>query len=383
MKSKSTEPDTHNNEKQNFRLSMVVLKGLFLFLVINILFASIGDTGFGKFSLYNHVFPGRLRLPFGENPTEAYNFSLDNLDAMFASHVISGVISTDEFRVIVIGDSSTWGILLRPEETLAGVLEDKLEKCGNRNIKVYNLGYPTLSLTKDIMILSRAMQYKPDLIIWLVTLEAFPFDKQLSSPIVSNNLNELINITTIYNLEIGIPQGSEFSYNFFQKSIFGQRRALADLLRLQLYGVMWSATSIDQIYPLDFDKAQINLDNDLRFHDMAPNELKRGELAFEVLEAGKNIAGDVPFILINEPILISNGDNSDIRYNFYYPRWAYDQYRMMLSDYALERSWDYYDFWDIIPMAEFTNSAIHLTPEGETILADYLYQQIQLEACAQ
>ena len=37
-------------------------------------------------------------------------------------------------------------------------------------------------------------------------------------------------------------------------------------------------------------------------------------------------------LLVNEPMLISNGANSEIRYNFFYPRWAYDEYRSMLAE---------------------------------------------------
>jgi len=376
--------DNGNNENNKIRLSMVFIKGMVLFLVINLLYSAFGSSGIGRLSLYNHIFPGRLRLPFGEIPAEAYNFSLDNLDAMFASHVISADEKKDgEYRVVVIGDSSTWGVLLRPEETLSGLINADLLNCDDRLINVYNLGYPTLSLTKDIMILDRAMQFKPDLIIWLVTLEAFPLEKQLTSPIVANNLNEIRQISEKYDLQLGLTGQSELTLNTYEKSILGQRRALSDLLRLQLYGTMWSATLIDQIYPSDYEHAQIDLKNDLDFHNLALPELKNEQLAFEILAAGEKIAGEVPILLINEPILISNGENSDIRYNFYYPRWAYDQYRNLLSEYSNDHSWRYFDFWDIVPMEEFTNSAIHLTPIGENILASHLMQEIRDEVCSQ
>jgi hypothetical protein len=323
-------------------------------------------------------------LPFGENPSEAYNFSLDNLDAMFASHVISGDEKMKgEYRVIVIGDSSTWGILLKPEETLTGLVNADLLDCDGRLINVYNLGYPTLSLTKDIMILEKAMQFKPDLIIWLVTLEAFPLDKQLTSPIVANNLTYIRQISKKYDLQLGLTEPVEMPLTIYDKSIVAQRRALADLIRLQLYGGMWSATSIDQIYPAEYERAQVDLKKDTAFHGWAPPEMNEEELAFEILDAGEKIAGDVPIILINEPILISNGENSDIRYNFYYPRWAYDQYRKLLADYSIDHSWKFQDFWDIVPMDEFTNSAIHLTPAGENILAGHLVQEIRTEICQQ
>lgn len=384
MTEKTVENSDPNYDKNKIRISIVVIKGLFLFLMINLVFATIGSSGIGKLSLYNHIFPGRLRLPFGENPAEAYNFSLDNLDAMFASHVISGdEIKSDEYRVFVIGDSSTWGILLKPEETLSGLVDAYYLNCNGRLVNVYNLGYPTLSLTKDIMILAKAMQYKPDLIIWLVTLEAFPSDKQLTSPLVAKNLDFINQISKSYDLKLGLTDQSEITLNLFDKSILGQRRALADLLRLQLYGAMWSATLKDQIYPTDYDHAQIDLKNDLVFHNMVPPELNKEELVFDVLAAGEKIAGEVPIILVNEPILISNGENSNIRYNFYYPRWAYDQYRNSLANYSNGHAWKYVDFWDIVPMDEFTNSAIHLTPAGEKIMADHLIQIIQNEVCQQ
>ena len=69
----------------------------------------------GKLSLYNRLWPGRIRLPFGENAQEAYNLSLYDLEAMFASHEINaGDKPENEFRVILIGDSATWGTLLDP-----------------------------------------------------------------------------------------------------------------------------------------------------------------------------------------------------------------------------------------------------------------------------
>jgi hypothetical protein len=75
--------------------------------------------------------------------------------------------------------------------------------------------------------------------------------------------------------------------------------------------------------------------------------------------------------------LISNGLNSDIRYNFFYPRWAYDEYRQLLNEQAAAHKWHYLDLWDLVPMQEFTNSAIHLTPMGEAMLAGEITEAIQ------
>ena len=89
----------------------VIVKGLILFAIANLVFALLNLAPvLGKVSLYNGLWPGRLRLPFGENPDQSYNLSLNNIDAMFASHQIAGTPKApDEFRVVLIGDSSVWG----------------------------------------------------------------------------------------------------------------------------------------------------------------------------------------------------------------------------------------------------------------------------------
>ena len=168
----------------------------------------------------------------------------------------------------------------------------------------------------------------------------------------------------------------------WDRSLFGQRRALADLLRLQLYGVSWSATGIDQTYPIDYPPAQTDLTPDETFHGMQPPTLEEAKLSFGVFEAALRAAADVPLLVINEPMLISAGKNSDVRYNFFYPRWAYDQYRQNMSARAAAAHWTYLDAWNIIPASQFTNSAIHLTPAGEALLAKQVGLIISKQSCS-
>jgi hypothetical protein len=363
-------------------LRNVLLKGLALFLLINLVCVAVNPAGLGKISLYNSLFPGRPRFPFGEDSAQSYNLNLFNLDAMFASHAIAaGPKPADEYRVLVIGDSSTWGLLLRPEQTLAGQLEAAgLYLCG-KTVQVYNLGYPTISLTKDLMVLDYAMHYQPDLIIWPLTLEAFPIDSQLASPIVANNAKRVDDLITRYQLPFDPSDRELIHPTFWDQTLIGQRRSLADLFRLQMYGVLWAATGIDQSYPVDYQHAQTDLVSDVAYHGMRPALLDESKLAFSVLEAGLRAAGKTPVLLINEPILISAGKNSDLRYNFYYPRWAYDQWRQMMSQKATNQGWDYLDLWDLVPADQFTNSAIHVTPAGETLQTMRVEQNILHQRC--
>jgi hypothetical protein len=357
--------------KQEIKPLNILIKGLILFIIFNLVFA-VWQPRLGQFSLYNAVFPGRERLPFGENPKQSYNLSLFDLDAMFASHVIAGEEKAeDEYRVIVIGDSSVWGTLLKPEETVTGQLNAaNLSACG-KNVHVYNLGYPTVSLTKDVMLLSHGMEFDPDLVIWMTTLEAFPIEKQTASPLAANNEETLHSLANNYQLKIE-AEDTVTQTSFWRNTFIGNRRSLADLIRLQIYGVMWASTGIDQVYPTDYERAQTDFEADESFHDFQPPTLDENQLALNALETGFRVADNTPMILINEPMLISAGTNSDIRYNFFYPRWAYDDYREMMNKLTLKNNWPYVDLWNVIPANEFTNSAIHLTPAGEKLLAENL-----------
>jgi hypothetical protein len=366
----------------------VLLKALGLFIILNLLYMALDPldaaSWLGRISAYNLLLPGRERLPFGENPAKSYNLSLYNLDAMFASHKLAGAAKPPgEYRVLLVGDSSVWGILLRPEETLASQLNNGRlpTTCTGKSIQVYNLGYPTISLTKDLILLDQVRRYQPDLIVWLTTLEAFPRDMQLASPIVANNPQRVRDLIVRYKLQLDPHDPALAPDNWWNRTIIGQRRALADLLRLQFYGVLWGATGIDQEYPADYPPAQRDLDPDPTFHGWQPPTLDSSLMALDVLQAGMQAAGDIPILLVNEPILVSTGANSDIRYNFFYPRWAYDQYRQLLADLSQQKGWSYLDLWNAVPQSQFTNSAIHLTPVGESMLMQVLSKTIQNESC--
>jgi hypothetical protein len=358
------------------RLIPLLIKATLLFVLFNFAFVSLWNVPLGKLSLYNVIFPGRERFPFGESQ-KGYNLSLFNLDAMFAAHVLTGTPKApDEYRVFLIGDSSVWGTLLTPEQTLAGQLNAKsIPACG-KTARVYNLGYPYISLLQELMILDEALQYQPDMVVWLATLESFPRDKQLTAPLVANSPERVRDLIFRYELNADPNDPALNHASTWDQTFVSRRRSLADLFRLQMYGVPWSATGIDQFYPETYERAQTDFEQDEEFHGLKPPASLEGFLALDVLDAGLK-AADVPTVLVNEPILISAGRNSDIRYNFFYPRWAYDEYRTLLSRYTEQRGVPYLDLWDLVPMDQFTNSGVHLTPFGESLLADQVGEAIQ------
>lgn len=348
----------------------VVLKAALLFVLLNVVYALTNPLPLiGQVSIYNGLVPGRARLPYGEDPA-SYNLSPDNLETMFATHEVGVPKAPDEYRVLLIGDSATWGVLLQPDETLSAALNagDYVTADG-RTLRFYNLGHPVLSLTKDLLLLDYARRYQPDMIVWPVTLQSLARSRQLEAPLVQANTVRVRDLIARYDLALDANVLPET--DFGQRTIVGQRRDLADWLRLQLYGVMWAATRIDQVYP-DFTLRTSDFEPDVSWLDYAePQPLTAEQLALDVLVAGHAVAAelDIPLLLVNEPIFISTGVNSDLRYNLWYPRWAYDAYRDVLRDLAEENAWPYLDVWDRIAPDEFTDSPVHLTPDGTQQLA--------------
>ncbi len=350
----------------------ILIKALVLFVVFNLVVIAFSPfSGLGKLSLYNLVFPGRQRFPFGEVPQQTYSFTINDLDALFSSHVVSRSKPEEEYRVFILGDSSAWGTLLHPEETLAGRLNAmQLSSADGRQVVFYNLAYPTLSLWKDVLILDYAMQYQPDLILWPMTLESFPGINKEESPLLTDNRNRLNNIFARYELPTtSLETGGILTNNFLT-----QRRSLADWYRLQLYGVLWAATGIDQDYSQTWNPARRDFEESdtlAQLNNIAETDLT-GLLDFTPIETGIRIASDTPVIFINEPIMVSTGLNHEIRYNDYYPVWAYDQYRTLLTNQCAVQGWTCLDAWDLVPEDQFTNSAIHMTPAGERLFAQFV-----------
>jgi hypothetical protein len=349
------------------QLARIILKAAALFVLCNLIFAWLEPSpALGRISVYNSLVAGRPRLPFGEDPARAYNFSLFSVDAMFATHEVARAKPADEFRVLVMGDSGTWGVLLRPQETLAGQLNaQNLRAADGRAMRFYNLGYPTMSLTKDLLLLDYALRYQADAVVWVFTAQSFPRHTQLDAPLAAHNPAPLRALIAQYTLALD-PQDARWvePRTLWERSIIGQRRALADWLRLQLYGFAWSATQVDQYYPDSYTPLTRDYDTDTTWQGYNEGDLTRDDLALDVLTAGITRLDGVPFLLVNAPMYISDGVNSDLRYNFFYPRWAYDLYRAELTAQASANSWPLVDMWDQIAPAEFTDSPVHLTPRG-------------------
>jgi hypothetical protein len=368
----------------------VLVKAFLLFVVFNLLFAWF-DPPIGKLTAYNRLWPGRVRFPYAESPDYyqlGYNAPvIEDFDAMFGAHIISaGPKPADEFRVLLLGDSATWGGHVAPENMLAEQFNRLgLVSCDGRRIKAYDLGYPWPSLLRDVLILDRAMEYQPDMVIWLVTLHSFE-KKAADRDFLLPHARRMMEVVAEHNLNLPRAYSNQRGQTFWDKTILGQRERLKNLILVQTYGAMWTATGVDNYNGLSLEHPLFSQDAqagtayfDYRSPEDAPALVN--SLMFDVLRVGREIAGEVPFVVVNEPIFIVSGKNSDLRYNNMYPRWAYDAYRQALAYGMDAQGYKYYDYWDALPVSEFSNDTFHRDYRGEERFAGILTPILQEFSC--
>lgn len=357
---------------------ILVLKALCLFLLINLLYGWINPP-IANMSVYNTIFAGLKRMPFGG---DRFSVSMDNVNAMFAAHEISAPKQTNEIRVALVGDSSIWGEGLLLQDTLAEQWNLAGLQCNGKRIKVYNLGYPHPSVVKDLVFIDQLKMRQPDAIIWFVTLNTLLRQTGLN-PFVTENREETLRILNQYQLEPSFKKPlSEMDTSFYDKTLMGQRSFLARWTKLQFMSLIWTATGMDAAAtPNDTGQMSNDVDDDLHYRGMTPDSDFQNALLLEALSAGKALAGQTPILLVNEPIFVAQGAYSDIRYNDFYPRWAYDRYRENVALQAQNVSLPYLDLWNTIPPEYFTDTPLHFNKVGEHLLMQQLTPALQAMVC--
>ncbi len=351
----------------------ILWKTCLILLIINFAFPLLNAVDLPAVSLYNSIFPGRLRLPFGENPELSYNLTLNDIDSMFASHIVSKA-SEEEYSIFLIGDSSIWGTLLKNDETIAAKLQEMIDTDTDRGqqVRVYNLGYPTSSVLKDLVLLDKAMQYKPDMVIWFVTLNSLVKDSYLEAPIILNNAEKTNAVISKYDLNMELLEEPAY----WDQTFYIQRRNIYDRIHLQILASMWASTGIDQYIPDEYAQAARDLEADDSYQYIVGHFITENDLDLAFLEKFIEKNPGTEIVVINEPILISSGLNSDIRYDLYYPRDTYDEYRNILSTQFNEMEIKYIDLWNVVPEGLFTNSAIHYNVQGVGMVAEKIYSML-------
>jgi hypothetical protein len=366
--------------KPGIRPFHLLSKAIMLFVITNVLFALTNPPVYDV-SLYNTVFPGRVRFPFGVGKG-IYSVMVDNLDIMTASHEISAPKAADEIRVVVIGDSSVWGEGAPVSESISVLWNEYGFSCGTQKLKFYNLAYPHPSAAKDLIILDKSMEYDPDLIVWFMTLNTLT--SRSVSPFIKANPERAARVLDAYDLPYDLTdvKPSNELESFYEKTLVGKSSDLARLVRLQALGLIWTLTGADTTPPSQQrpDRPS-DVTKQIIFKGRTSADKLERDILWNALSAGHEIAGDVPVLLVNEPIFIATGANSHVRYNNGYPRWAYDYYRDELLSKSQANHWHYLDLWDSVPAAYFPDGVIHISAEGRHIVIEKTEPVVQRIAC--
>lgn len=326
----------------------------------------------GGLNLFHLLHEERERLPISTLPPADEALDVGNLEAMLASHVVSRPKAPNEFRVLVLGDSAAWGLQLTPDETVTGQLNQSKLRCGNKDVRVYNLSYPRSSATKDLMILDKARATQPDMIVWFITWYTLMPKTRADHWLISQNPGEYYALARRFDF---LPK--DYRPPGLWDRVFDANRRLFRVARYELYAAIQVATGQDQM-PGPPEVLPANLSPDPSFEGLKPPTLREAQVSLDQVEDFHTLAGNVPVLLVNEPILVVVGDpNSSVRYNNYYPRWVYDQYREYVQEAASRRSWNYLDLWNAFPSPYFTDTPLHLTPDGQHLLATMLAPAIE------
>ena len=136
-----------------------------------------------------------------------------------------------------------------------------------------------------------------------------------------------------------------------------------------------------QYFPENVEGNSPDVEDHVLYRQMEPTTDLQKLMVFEAFAAGQEIAGVTPILFVNEPMFIASGENSDLRYNRGYPRWAYDQYREAMREEAIRSQWKYLDLWNTIPPEYFSDTALHLSAEGERLLIEQVDPLVKSMLC--
>ncbi len=355
-------------------LGRVLAKTMAVLAICNIAYLLVPPDAINSFSLYNSVFPGRVRFPREVSSTS------QSLTALFNSHVISQVTDKpdSEYRVFILGDSAAWGFLIPPQKTLAAALDQRHAFTSDgRQITAYNLANLRPNALKDLAILDYAMQYEPDMVLWMVTHHTL-FDHEFNrNELLQANqpqINALVERYDLHTHPSGTIANPQQSQPMWMHTLFPQAEALGNALNLQLLGFYYTLSGTDHDVNIAYSPLPNDFSANPTYINYQPGDINQDHYFDNVANAIVQRASPVPVIIINEPIQISTGENSDVHYNRQYPRWVYDNYRQIMFEFADANDWNYVDLWDAVPRHQFTNSPIHIAPEAVEPLTDQLLE---------
>jgi hypothetical protein len=316
---------------------------------------------------------GRARLVY---PSDFQNGQLP-VEALVGAHALAySPKAADEFRVVVLGESGIAGWGLSDYDTFTAQLTVRNIKIGDKRVVAYNLAYPSPNVARDVLILDEAMKYQPDLVIWFLTpaaLDDAPSAIGTNSVLFDLNRARLQRLTDTFGLQ-----------EWFNAHIDPEpawRRWIAihdqDTLPVWLNTLLYPFTAPD----LGLSNRRLGMEPIpavARYtlgragFDPMPNQ------TWQFLDMGRSLAkrNGARLLLVNEPMLIGRGANSDRNYNLEYERAFYDTYHQKLTEYVTEKGFLFADLWNVMPAGTFTDTPLHAIAAGYMVLVDKIEPEL-------
>jgi hypothetical protein len=380
------EPRRRNPFTSSRQFGRVLIKAIVLLIICDALLIALRvPTAIDRWSIYRAFTPPTSRLGLALQIGDPAWWTLDPL---LAAHEIAQPKAPDEYRVILLGDSATFCLYCPTRESIPQALTDLGATIDGKQVRAYNLAYPGSDWLKDSLILKHALKYEPDAIVWLVTAKGSgdqPLPQEPEAHLITHlNAAELPALARAYNLTTWETQRYADADAWYQQSIWthgGRLREwlvlLARTIRSTLIQPGKDLTD-DYLFPGPPVTSQpirsiAEINSSLPGYDVMPNR------QWDLLRAGQQMAREasVPLLIVNEPIYVGGGANSDVNYNSFYERALYDRFRAALTDFVAQHDLHYLDLWNVQPPENFSNTSLHYNAEGNRLVADEIMQGLQ------
>jgi hypothetical protein len=377
------EPRRHSPFNSPRQFGRVLIKALVLLVVFDALLIVLDiPARIDQWSLYRSFTPPTVRLGLAKQIGDPAWWALDPL---LAAHEIAQPKAPDEYRVIFLGDSATFCLYCRSNEAIPQLFTDLGVTVDGKRVRGYNLAYPGSDWLKDILILKHALKYQPEAIVWLVTAKGSgdqPLPQEPDAHLITRlNAAELPALAQQYNLDTWETRRYAAADAWYQRSIWTSGGRLRDWLVLVARTLRNTLVqpgqdlTQDYLYPGPSVTTQpirpiAEINSTLPGYEVMPNR------QWELLRAGQQMAreANVPLLIINEPMYVGSGPNSDVNYNSFYERALYDRFRAALAAFTQQHAMPYLDLWNSLPPADFSNTSLHYNLDGNRAVAQAVWQ---------
>lgn len=288
-----------------------------------------------------------------------------------------------DLRAILIGNSAVLGYPLPFDETFGARLNESLAEDGVRG-RVFNLGFLYPYELRDALVLHAALEYRPDLIIYPLTLADFPH--QAPFPLPEMHAFFESNDMALHELaRDGLP-GLDEPLRLYDSAATAGTRTRAYLARLQGIGALARAAAHAHaevlarwVDPLPtprlpeprrsrskYDCRQTLVQGARRYRNWQDWNI----LAY--LQQVRDTDG-IPVLIVNLPV---THEPIGKCYNVRYATAAVERFNQWLRAECEARGFAYVDLHDLLPPDEFVDP-LHPSAEGHRRVAERLAPEVE------